>query len=132
MPKQTQRGGGGIAPTHSPPRRRWVVSNTFQPFHPQGRIVIYFTQYFIVINNSATGHLLTLLRRQRPVAAAAAYRSSGWGTRPCCWKTRRCSHYCHRSLTPPPAPANTPHSCKNIYLLKSASIFKLPCFKSLR
>jgi len=130
MLMQTQRRGGGIAPTHSPPRRQWVVSNTFQPLNPQGRTVVYFTQYFIVSNNSATGRLLTLQRRWRPVAAAAAHRSSGWGTRPYCWKTRRYSRYCHRSSTPPPAPAKTPPSCKNVYALKSVSVFKLPCYKA--
>ena len=132
MSMQTQRGGGIMTPTHSSPRRRMVVSNTFQPLHPQGRTVIYITQYCIVINNSDAGRLLTLQRRQRPVAAAAAHRSLGWGTRPCCWKKRHYSHYRHRSPRPPPAPANTPPSCKNIYALNSAFVFKLPCFKSLR
>ena len=32
MPKQAQRGGGGILPAHSQPgtRRRWLISKTFR------------------------------------------------------------------------------------------------------
>ena len=49
MPMQTERGDGGIAPTYSPHRRRWVVSNTFQPLHPQGRTVIIIIIIIIIM-----------------------------------------------------------------------------------
>jgi hypothetical protein len=40
---KTQRGDGGITPTHSQPgtRRRWVVSTTIQPLYPRERPSTY-------------------------------------------------------------------------------------------
>ena len=42
---QTLRGGGGIAPSHSPPasRRRWVVSVTPVPLYPREIYAIHST-----------------------------------------------------------------------------------------
>ena len=127
MPMQTQRGGGSIAPTHTPPRRRWVVSNTFQPLHPQGRTVIYFMQYFIVINNSATpcrgGSVQSQLLQHTVRQAGEHVRAAGRRVATHTTATVHRRHHLLLQIHHRPVRTST-HSRAHLF-------FKLPCIKSL-
>jgi hypothetical protein len=78
MPMQAQRGGGGIAPTHSQPgtRRSWVISTVPWPLNPQDSPSTHCTGVWVGTSLDGMENLTTLgfdPQISQPIASGCNY-----------------------------------------------------------